>query len=205
MKKLQVQQPIKVIDNFFESADLWRHFALKQEYNKDIANTWPGIRTAPINELHDSLFRSVATKLVQHLHSKTGFSHLKMNFASVDKSYNLGWIHQDEPFYNIAGVIFLTPAPPNNSGLSFFTKINSDNENYAKLAIEENHEEPLDRIKFLKFKEQQRLQFKKNMQVENVFNRCVLFPPNNWHSAETYFGDTLEDSRLTITFFGIAV
>lgn len=204
MKHINISQPIKVIDNFFESADLWRHFALKQQYERDTASTWPGIRTAAINDLNETLFHSLANKLISHIHAKTSFLHLKTNFALVDKSYNLGWIHQDEPFYNVAGVIFLNPSPPKNSGISFFTEIDKDNENYAKSAYEENNEIPDNRIKFLDIKKQQRSLFKRNMYVENMYNRCVMFAPHNYHAAEEYFGTDIQDSRLTITFFGTA-
>jgi hypothetical protein len=202
MKHIPISQPIKVIDNFFESGDLWRHYALKQEYNIDEYKTWPGTRTKPINELNENLFHSLATKLINHIHAKQNFLHLKTNFALVNNTYGKGWIHQDEPNYNVAGVIFLNPHPPKDSGISFFTKINDDDQNYAKLSFEENTTQDLK--KYLKFKEQQRELFKKNMYIENVYNRCVMFAPYQWHSAENYFGDTIETSRLTITFFGTA-
>ena len=202
MKHVSIPQPIKVIDNFFESASLWRHYALKQEYFPDEYKTWPGVRTKPINELNEQLFHSLATKLISHIHAKQNFLHLKSNFALVDSSYGKGWIHQDEPKYNVAGVIFLNFNPPKNSGISFFTKVKEDTANYVELAFEENAQPDLK--KYIKFKDQQRESFKRNMYVENVFNRCVMFAPHQWHSAETYFGNTSENSRLTITFFGTA-
>jgi hypothetical protein len=204
MKQIPIPQPIKVIDDFFESAELWRHFALKQEFAEDTAGTWPGVRSKPINDINENLFHSLANKLISHIHAKQIFLHLKTNFALVDQSYNLGWIHKDEPFYNVAGVIFLNPNPPKNSGISFFTEIKQDDQNYAKLAHDENQEPCDSRLKFIDFKKQQRELFKRNMYVENKFNRCVMFAPHTYHGAEEYFGTTNQDSRLTITFFGTA-
>jgi hypothetical protein len=43
------------------------------------------------------------------------------------------------------------------------------------------------------------------MVVENVFNRCVLFPPGEWHNVEHHFGDNSATGRLTLNFAGIAV
>lgn len=175
----KIKQPIKVIDNFFEAPSLWRHYALKQEYNNENAD-WPGVRSRTLNELNLKLFNSFASKIITHTHNSRYFSFLKINFVSVDSSYSFGKVHQDDPQYNISGIIFLNKEPLPKSGISFFHKT----------------AEP--------YKEERDL-FKKNMTVENVFNRCVMFSPDKWHAADSYFGNTLEDSRLTINFFGIAV
>jgi hypothetical protein len=47
-------------------------------------------------------------------------------------------------------------------------------------------------------------EFKQTISVQNVYNRMILFHPLTWHAPAGYFGNTLEDSRLTITFFGTA-
>jgi hypothetical protein len=151
------------------------------------------------------LFNSFASSTIRHLHGKKFFSLLKVNFALVDESYNIGWMHQDEPHFNVAGVVFLNKSPPPNSGLSIYTKINDSAADYNSIFFEELKSSPENRQGFVKFKEEQRSNFKCNMTVENVFNRCILFPPDNFHAADGYFGTTKEDSRLAITFFGIAL
>lgn len=200
-----LKQPIKVIDNFFEAPDLWQHYALKQEFTRDENSTWPGTRTTTLDQLDMELFNSVATTIINHMHDKKFFSLLKINFASVDGSYNIGWMHQDEPQYNVAGVIFLNKIAPATTGLSFYTKVADNNQDYNSLFFEELKADSADRLAFTKFKEEQRTLFKRNMTVENIFNRCVMFPPDQFHAADGYFGNTLDDSRLTINFFGIAV
>jgi hypothetical protein len=142
--------------------------------------------------------------MIKHIHGKTFFSLLKVNFALVDESYSIGWMHQDEPQYNVAGVVFLNKTPAADSGLSFYTKISDNTTDYNSIFFEELNAAPENR-NFDKFKEEQRSLFKKNMTVENIFNRCVLFPPGQFHAANRYFGTTKDDSRLSITFFGIAV
>jgi hypothetical protein len=37
--------------------------------------------------------------------------------------------------------------------------------------------------------------------IGNVFNRLVLYPGNTYHKSNDYFGDTLQDGRLTQVFF----
>lgn len=199
-----LQQPIKVIDDFFEAPLLWRHFALNQAYAKDPNLSWPGVRTAALNELNMNLFNSVAEKLIKHIHDRTYFKFLKVNFASVDGSYTKGWLHRDEPMYNVGGVIFLNPEPPKGSGLGFYTPTQDIDFKFGEYFAKDLTGTPEERLELVKYKDEQRAMYKRNMYVENAFNRCVMFPPYMWHTAEQYFGDDLETSRLAITFFGIA-
>jgi hypothetical protein len=200
-----LKQPIKVIDNFFEAPELWRHYGLKQSYSTDNSATWPGVRSTTLDQLDMELFNSVASTIMKHMHDKQYFSLLKINFALVDGSYNIGWMHQDEPKYNVAGVIFLNKLAPVKTGLSFYTRIANNNQDYNGMFFKELKADLIDRDPFVKFKEEQRTQFKLNMTVENVFNRCVMFPPDQFHAADGYFGTSFDDSRLTINFFGVAV
>jgi hypothetical protein len=203
MRKLK--QPIKVIDNFFESPDLWRIFALKQQYSRDETSTWPGVRSATLNELDMELFNSLASKLMLHIHDKNNFLHLKVNFTSVDGSFGSGWLHQDEPQYNVAGVIYLNPDPPEGTGTSFYNKISSSDTNFNQLFFDEISANLDERSNFEKFKLDQKKLFTRTMSVENIFNRCLMFHPEQWHGADKFFGNNLDDSRLTINFFGLAV
>lgn len=197
--------PTKVIDDFFEIPSVWRHFALQQTYSADPAYaTWAGVRTAPLDELDTKLFHSFASKLIVHLAGFSYFKSLKVNFASVDGSFGQGWVHDDEPIWNVAGIIYLNPEPPPNSGTLFFTKIQDSDQQFNNIFFEELKAAPDDRKAYQKYKDEQRALYRKNMTVGNVYNRCLLFNPALWHSADNYFGDTLENSRLTITFFGLA-
>jgi len=119
-----VRQPFKIVDDFFECPDLWRYHALKQEYTTDEQATWPGVRSTVLDQINETLFHSLASKIIVHCPGKRYFHYLKINYALVDESYNLGWCHVDEPKYNVAGVIFLNPDPPKNSGTIFYKKTN---------------------------------------------------------------------------------
>ena len=194
--------PIKVIDTFLESADLWREYALNQEYYRDEFAPWPGLRTKSLNELNPDLFASLARKLVKHCHGAKEFPHLEITFALVDETFGTGWIHQDEPLYNIAGMIYLNPVAPRGTGTGFYNYANFTEEPFMHLALDEYNSEPADRTKFETAKQRQQSFFNKTMTVENEFNRCVMFHPNHWHGADRFFGNTKENTRLTINFFG---
>ncbi len=194
--------PIKVIDTFLESPELWREFALRQEFTRDNESPWPGLRTKLLTEINTDLFSSFASKLIKHCHGGGGFTNLEVSFALVDETYKTGWLHQDEPHYNIAGIIFLNPYPEKSSGTSFYHMVKPAQESFTHLLQEEFATPVNERRDYTEDKQRQRSYFKKNMSVENEFNRCVMFHPNEWHAADGFFGSTLHDSRLTINFFG---
>jgi hypothetical protein len=44
-------------------------------------------------------------------------------------------------------------------------------------------------------------QGKEILHLENIYNRFVFYPANEWHSLKESFGDRIENSRLTFTVF----
>ena len=91
-----------------------------------------------------------------------------------------------------------------DKGVNFNWNTTVTDINFNDAFFEELKTDPAERNKFISSKTDQRSHFKKTMTVENNFNRCVMFAPDVWHAADGYFGDTLDNSRLTITFFGIS-
>jgi len=195
--------PIKVIDTFLESPELWRDYALKQEFFRDTMAPWPGLRTKSLNEINPDLFNSLARKLIKHCHGSTEFPHLEITFALVDETFGTGWIHQDEPKYNIAGMIYLNPSAPLGTGTGFYNFSTYTDESFFHQALDEYNALEVDRPKFEEAKQRQRSFFNKTMTVENEFNRCLMFHPNQWHAADKFFGNSKETARLTINFFGV--
>jgi hypothetical protein len=195
--------PIKVIDTVLESPELWREFALSQEYHREDSSPWPGQKSNLLSEINPDLFSSFARKLITHCHGGSGFSHLEVSFSLVDETYKEGWLHQDEPHYNIAGLIYLNPSPAPKSGTNFYRMVTPAQETFTHLLEEEFSTPAESRKDYTADKQRQKSYFKKTMSVENEFNRCIMFHPSEWHGADRFFGTSKEDSRLTITFFGI--
>jgi hypothetical protein len=204
-KQLSNNIPTKIIDNFLEAPELWRYFALKQDFYSDETPMFPGQYSKPLNELNLNLFHSLASKLIQHLQGFTHFQRLETSFRIADESYGDGWIHHDDPEYNVAGLIYLNAIPAPNSGTILYTNTTETNKSYQDYKFQEFTSLPEQRFNFSKHKEEQRSFFKKNMTVHNVFNRCVLYSPLVWHSADKFFGNAKHNSRLTLNFFGRAV
>lgn len=168
----QPKQQLKIVDNFLESPGLWKEYALKQEYFTD-ASGYPGKKTKALDEIHAGLFHSLAAKIIGHVNGKQGFSRLKIQFAYTSSTNFTSNIHQDEPFYNVAGIIYLNENAPNNTGTKFYNLIDG--------------------------------LFVENINIENHYNRMIIFDPSKWHAPSGTFGDELSNGRITITFFGIAV
>ena len=164
------------IDNFFENPNLIRECALAQAYrvpNED-AN-WLGLRSNLLDltigglDIEKYIKDTIKYRLpdVPELEISMVF-HLLPESVRGDMGDSFEYLqsHIDSEKVDFAGVIYLTPTPPEHSGTSFFADINN------------------------KFAE-----------IDNVYNRFIFYPADILHAPTNPFGETKEDSRLTLTFF----
>jgi len=98
------------------------------------------------------------------------------------------WVHTDKRS-GYAAVIYLHPDPPPRCGTGLYK-----HKETGKTTEKPQEEYPLEEI--LDFKYWEELVY-----VENVYNRCILYKSDQFHTATGYFGTTPEDSRLTQVFF----
>jgi hypothetical protein len=79
-------------------------------------------------------------------------------------------------------------------------------EQYAEVFADDVGRQPDEppREEFTKYRNEQLSWFKETAEVENVYNRAVIFDPRTWHTANNFFGTTREDTRLTLVYFGRA-
>jgi hypothetical protein len=196
--------PTTVIDNFFETPSLWRDFALAQEYYKGERGTWPGIRTSMLSELSSELYEILEIRLLEHLPMFTGLSKVESTFQLIDETWGKGWVHDDNPEHDVAGIIYLNKDAPLNTGTTMYEGAADINgEHYSKLFQEDVlSTDPEVRKGYVKYRDEQRAFFKPAINVDCVWNRCVMFDPRTWHSADNFFGTTKDDTRLTLVFFG---
>ena len=57
--------PTRVVDDFLQEPDLWRYFALQQDYHFADNEAWPGQRTVSLGDLDQGLFESFAKTLLK--------------------------------------------------------------------------------------------------------------------------------------------
>jgi hypothetical protein len=197
--------PVTVIADFYENPDEIRKYALAQKYTychemKNIEYVFPGSRTKDLKDLSQSLYEKVCKKLISVFHIPEHDLmrwQITTSFQIVEGEYGHGLIHQDQNTV-FAGVLYLTPDAPLNSGTSLFRKnSNYDEEMYWKL-IKENDE---------RFKRKEPIDFSYHnmfdevVRVNNVYNSLILFEGDIHHCANQFFGKTKQDSRLAQVFF----
>ena len=99
------------------------------------------------------------------------------------------WIHSDT-VNSYAAVVYLNPNTQKDSGTGFYKNKVTDKDR------EDNPDQILSKEECTNFSNWELVNY-----VENVYNRCIIFDAKKYHSATKYFGNTLEDSRLTQVFF----
>lgn len=198
--------PVTVVDNFYDNPNAIRKFALAQQYKfrheeGDIGYVYPGCRTKDLYELDSEIQEKVLKKLVsvfhipEHDHMRWAIS---SSFQSVSEVYKHGVIHTDTNTI-FAGVLYLTPDAPLNSGTSLYRKNATFTQEKYKQACDQNDE---------RFKAGQIVMdtgfhsmFDEVVRINNVYNTIILFEGDIFHAANNFFGSTLEDSRLAQVFF----
>ena len=198
--------PVTVIENFYENPDAIREFALAQKYTycKEVPNieyVYPGGRTQDLSLLDKALFDKICTKLVSVFHNAQHDTMrwlITTSFQSVSEEYSQGVIHTDHNTV-FAGVLYLTPDAPLDSGTSLFRKNKTFDEAKYQLALNDND---------ARFKSGEiamdtgyHSMFDEIVRVNNVYNTLIIYEGRHFHAANRFFGKTLKDSRLAQVFF----
>jgi hypothetical protein len=182
---------ITIVDNFLENPDEIREYALTLSYEERGS---VGVRTKPatFTPMYESVFEIILNNKI--------ISNFDTHDDDISTNGCFQWcnaeirpvIHADHG--NRGGVLYLTPNAPSETGTAFYEHIETGHRSIKNLSATE-----LDTIfinghfDFTPFKEIDR--------VANVYNRLVLFDGRNFHSGTSYFGQTIEDSRLFQIFF----
>ena len=178
---------IIVLDDFYNNPDDVRKYALSLPFN--VYGNYPGGRTS--NQINDSaknliqhVLYPVAGRVVNWLDDDSGYT----GAFQVCLQHETTWIHQDD-YNNWAGVLYLSPNPPLNTGTSFYrhrATISCDSSHVG-------HSLDGDGADYSKWDEVD--------VVKNKFNRLILFRANQFHASTNHFGDNLHNGRLTQVFF----
>jgi hypothetical protein len=203
--------PFLVVDNFLEDPDSARQFGINEvkleRKNQSTGKSLRGLRSASLNsekpELYHEIFSKICGLYPPLANGFVPIGHLscEMEYQLTDGTWQGGWVHSDFNF--LTCILYLTPGANINCGTSLFVgkypearSINDDlkkdgNENLQirvspkyKYAMEENNN-----------------QFTKTVQTGNIYNRIFIFPGDIYHSSDGFFGESKEDSRLTICSF----
>ena len=191
---------IIVEDNFFENADEVREMALSRLFfwGNIKRNAFPGMRT--LYQKEDQVFRvNIKNRLEKILNrdiwatsTTSGSMCFTIGFEHNEKT---NWIHQDVSGQTqkkeiqtggeaYAGLIYLTPNPPANSGTELIMFPDP-----IGLYATEIVQVPQDGGR-------------PHVQVENVYNRLILYPARYWHRPMVSgFGTNKKNARLIMNLF----
>ena len=219
--KSKRKYPTIVVDNFFENPDFIRKFALSLSYEKDPEGKWPGERSKKLYNIDQSLQDFMANKILSIYfdmrYTQVTWEDSYLMFQKVerfsdikDSLDNKGWIHVDDN-QTFAGVVYLTPNINPNSGTSIFRlKDEYSDFNIHDLdvtpKIEKYRNDIFEKNKLLKLEtdikktlDYMYKRFELVTEVKNIYNRCVIFDSNQYHTANEYYTDGEE--RLTFVYF----
>lgn len=158
---------IYVVDNFFENPDKIRKYAMSVNYNTPDENDgWRGFRSNELT-INNSIEKEVIEKIKNELFEISGkiynllvYFHCSPRFI-MDQVQNFHQYKYHEDNCEYAGIVYLTPNPPKNSGTCIVG---------AKC-------------------------------IENLYNRLLTYSGYLTHGPDHLFGEDLETTRLTVTFF----
>jgi len=195
--------PTTVIDNFLKKPDKLRKFALNQSFytvNKmNFKGTFPGWRSKDLRELNRDIFNQIFSKVVSIYHPNDYDQvnwEIESYFQSVPSKFKEGVIHHDHNTL-LAGILYLHPQPAINSGTCLFKKNDHFNENdFVNGTLQNDYKKDITSPHT-----DYHTMFTEIMNVENIYNRIILYEGHEFHKANNFFGSTIEDSRLTLVFF----
>ena len=206
---------IFVFDNFF--SDPWevRRIALKQEYHTEDFN-YPGIRTHQV-----PLWVNNYIKSSLEYHIKETLIPVESSFQIVSKDFNQGIYHRDGDGRDIGHhyicIIYLSLDPPPYSGVKISDKTigkygqndDEEGEGYCSLrdfnlskSFYRNPKSFLNAYRYGRLVKSLNSYFdESSSEIQNFFNRCIMFEASRYHSAQKYFGTSKENSRLSCVSF----
>jgi len=175
-----------VIDDFLENPFDHREFALSLEYEKKGSYGLRSKHSYPYLEYRDMFEEILGRSIVSWAAGVNGC------YQWCNKDQDIVFHVDDQSF---AAVLYLTPDAPPAAGTSFWKSKNS----LARLSGPGTDIARTFGPKGEHLKDPDQWELVDT--VGNVFNRLVLFNSKLIHSASSYFGDTVHDSRLFQIFF----
>jgi len=205
MKKTSV-----VIDDFFDNPDEIRNIAIEclklctDNLINDPRDNYPGVRTNHLGVIQPELHVELKHKVQEIWGAK--FPTFSSYFHATTEIHKLGLCHSDPN--DVAGVIYLNPTAPPNSGTQL---VDAWNGNDFRFTFEEDRNfhnackthDIAEIENYAKMKEKiNSAYFKTSINVENRYNRLIMYDAKHFHGPGKYFGHNLNTSRLSLVFFG---
>lgn len=200
-------EPTIIIDNFFDNPYKIRNYALENLYHQhesilnDTGKNYPGIRCNLSQDIYSFLRKNVE-KIINKR-----FERFDASFHLTSREHQLGLIHKDG--LNIAGLIYLNEDAPQGSGTILCEPRDIENQPFLDTYMQKQFNEAsstqdIDIIEnFANFKKEYNTKnYKIHLNVENKFNRLLIYKGTSYHAPYNYFGNNIFNSRLVVVFWG---
>jgi hypothetical protein len=168
-----------ILDNFFDEPDLIRNYALAQEYFKkeqhpnDIGN-FPGYRSRYINELNSELFNVLVQTEIKMVEQILGHP-LADKYTEYWTKFSFSWTDETTPV---------------NRHHDFMDDWNGFKDFFGGVIYLTPNPPTNSGTEIVDI-----------VEVENVYNRFVMYNAKLLHGAQSSFGKDINDSRLVLTHF----
>jgi len=200
--------PITIVDNFYETPNLVRNFALSCDWTKT-DGAWPGQRTQQLSVIDSDFFNLFSSKLISLFYDfdksavewsiDTSFQKVSCFSSKKEDIKNDGWIHADNCIFS--GVIYLNPNPKPGWGTSIYSlKPGEEKELQQELKFDHYLGKEIDEKEYELQKRSNNDKFVETVRINNVYNRLILFEGGEYHGVPTFYSDESEE-RLTQVFF----
>tara|TARA_B110000285_G_C15114469_1_gene613218 strand:+ start:1768 stop:2457 length:690 start_codon:yes stop_codon:yes gene_type:complete len=202
--------PIAIVDDFLGNPNMFRDFALKQEFNKSKFGNFPGKRTRPLHELNVDMYNYINAKIISMYYNLSKEDVSWSNVATFDimKPYtddgdvekNRGWIHQDGK-HSMVGVLYLSTNE--DVGTCFYNK--KDNYEIPQEYIDYKEAYYLDQNNieksnnYFESKKIHNNNFVETVKVKSVYNRLICYDAKMYHAYDDM--SKITNDRLTFNFF----
>ncbi len=191
----QINPEIIIVDNFYKDPDAVRNFAINNlSFNP--SGYHKGYRTQRfILDGTKEKFENILNKKIINW-EYPGYANGCFQFCVESDPIVY---HVDQQMF--AGIVFLTPDAPLDSGTLTFKSKKTGRFKYSKNEIDQKDflSSFTDDTGNVNFYSNANLELVDR--VANVYNRLVLFEARSIHAAEKYFGDTINNGRLFHIFF----
>ena len=204
-----------VCDNFFSDPYSVRNVALKGEYfsNDSDQTSWPGFRCNVLTTPGISYLDYIISQARYYTKNPSlTVDPDQSSFQYVLGDAKEGSFHRDDRALYTC-MIFLSIDPPDYSGTEI-CDYNSpaprdgdaiidalDDTGSIKREFYKNPKDFLKAYKYARLLKRINSSFDPIIKVPNKFNRMILFPSNNHHRAQKYFGTSIENARLILISF----
>ena len=184
-----IPKPI-VFENFFLNPYRVRDIALSLNYweckDHPTGGNWPGERSLYVNQVAPEVFNDFTGAF----YDLWGWPPAKSvrfdaNFQICKASDGISWVHQDvmPQNYTHVAMVYLNPNPAPDSGTCFYNlEADPRDQNYINNDGDPSH-------------------YSISYVSDNVFNKCLVYSPDEFHKSNVYFGQNRSDSRLTLVAF----